>query len=143
MTTCAGRHPAASKFTDCQGRFSDKTIPPEVLEPVRRQRGVDAVLVIDRWPSQPWIAGCRGPTILFSCRRAKLRDRLRRKSIETSLAGRRSACNLRAGFVTSALEHGADLFKVMDVTRHRRVETLKGYDRRAKAFRDHAGEGFL
>jgi hypothetical protein len=47
--------------------------------------------------------------------------------------------SLRAGFVTSALEHGADMFKVMDVTRHRRVETLKGYDRRAKAFRNHAG----
>jgi integrase len=49
--------------------------------------------------------------------------------------------SLRAGFVTSALEDGADMFKVMDVTRHRRVETLKGYDRRAKAFRNHAGDG--
>lgn len=54
-----------------------------------------------------------------------------------------SGHSLRAGFVTSALEHGADLFKVMDVTRHRRVETLKGYDRRARAFRDHAGSAFL
>jgi len=51
--------------------------------------------------------------------------------------------SLRAGFVTSALEHGADVLKIMDVTRHRRVETLKGYDRRAKAFRNHAGDGFL
>jgi Phage integrase family len=51
--------------------------------------------------------------------------------------------SLRADFVTSALEHGADVFKVMDVTRHRRVETLKAYDRRAKAFRDHSGKGFL
>ena len=54
-----------------------------------------------------------------------------------------SGHSLRAGFVTSALEHGADMFKVMDVTRHRRVETLKGYDRRAQAFRNHAGAGFL
>jgi site-specific recombinase XerD len=54
-----------------------------------------------------------------------------------------SGHSLRAGFVTSALEHGADLFKVMDVTRHRRIETLKGYDRRAKAFKDHAGKDFL
>jgi integrase len=54
-----------------------------------------------------------------------------------------SGHSLRAGFVTSALEHGADIFKVMDVTRHKRVETLKGYDRRAKAFRSHAGDGFL
>jgi integrase len=33
--------------------------------------------------------------------------------------------SLRAGFVTSPLENGADMFRVMDVTRHRRVETLK------------------
>ena len=50
---------------------------------------------------------------------------------------------LRSGFVTSALEDGADVFKVMDVTRHRAVATLREYDRRAKAFKDHAGKGFL
>jgi hypothetical protein len=38
---------------------------------------------------------------------------------------------------------GADVLKVMDLTRHRRVETLKGCDRRAKAFRNQAGDGFL
>lgn len=54
-----------------------------------------------------------------------------------------SGHSLRAGFVTTALDDGADLFKVMDVTRHRSVKTLKIYDRRAKAFRDHAGKGFL
>jgi site-specific recombinase XerD len=54
-----------------------------------------------------------------------------------------SGHSLRAGFVTSALEHGADLFKVMDVTRHKRLETLKGYDRRAQAFKNHAGKDFL
>jgi site-specific recombinase XerD len=51
--------------------------------------------------------------------------------------------SLRAGFVTSALEAGADLLKVMDVTRHREVKTLQAYDRRAKAFKNHAGKGFL
>lgn len=51
--------------------------------------------------------------------------------------------SLRAGFVTSALEDGADVLKVMDVTRHREVSTLKVYDRRAKLFKDHAGKGFL
>jgi site-specific recombinase XerD len=51
--------------------------------------------------------------------------------------------SLRAGFVTSALAAGADLFRVMDVTRHREVKTLRGYDRRSKAFKDHAGAKFL
>jgi site-specific recombinase XerD len=54
-----------------------------------------------------------------------------------------SGHSLRAGFVTSALETGADLLRVMDVTRHREVKTLKAYDRRAKAFKDHAGRKFL
>lgn len=54
-----------------------------------------------------------------------------------------SGHSLRAGFVTSALEAGADLLKVMDVTRHREVKTLKAYDRRARAFKDHAGRKFL
>ena len=54
-----------------------------------------------------------------------------------------SGHSLRAGFVTSALEAGADLLKVMDVTRHREVKTLKACDRRAKAFKNHAGKGFL
>jgi integrase len=54
-----------------------------------------------------------------------------------------SGHSLRAGFVTSALHHGADILRVMDVTRHREVCTLKAYDRRAKAFKQHAGEAFL
>jgi hypothetical protein len=54
-----------------------------------------------------------------------------------------SGHSLRLGFVKSALEHGADIFKVMD---HGRVETFQGCDRRDKAFRDYAREareGFL
>ncbi|WP_158810442.1 site-specific integrase [Beijerinckia sp. L45] len=51
--------------------------------------------------------------------------------------------SLRAGFVTSALEDGADTLAVMSQTRHRSVETLRKYDRRAKAFNNHAGKGFL
>ncbi|WP_131116632.1 site-specific integrase [Lichenihabitans psoromatis] len=54
-----------------------------------------------------------------------------------------SGHSMRAGFATSALASGADPFKVMDVTRHKDVSTLKIYDRRAKAFKDHAGKGFL
>lgn len=53
-----------------------------------------------------------------------------------------SGHSLRSGFVTSALQSGADVLRVMDVTRHRQINTLKVYDRRARAFRQHAGEGF-
>jgi hypothetical protein len=37
----------------------------------------------------------------------------------------------------------ASLFKMMDVSRHKSVDTLRGYVRDADAFRDHAGAGLL
>jgi site-specific recombinase XerD len=54
-----------------------------------------------------------------------------------------SGHSLRSGFLTSAAARGASLFKMMDVSRHRSVDTLRGYVREADAFRDHAGAGLL
>ena len=51
--------------------------------------------------------------------------------------------SLRAGFLTSAASRGASIFKMMDVSRHRSVDTLRGYVRDAELFRDHAGAGLL
>jgi len=51
--------------------------------------------------------------------------------------------SLRAGFITDALMHGADMLRVMDQSGHVDPKSLKIYDRRAKAFKDHAGKGFL
>jgi integrase len=51
--------------------------------------------------------------------------------------------SLRAGFATSAAANGANLFRVMDVTRHKSVDTLRGYVRSVDAFKDHAGTGLL
>lgn len=54
-----------------------------------------------------------------------------------------SGHSLRAGFATSAAARGANLFKIMDVTRHKSVDTLRGYVRNVEAFKDHAGSGLL
>lgn len=54
-----------------------------------------------------------------------------------------SGHSLRAGFVTTSLEHGVDNLKIMGITRHAKVDTLKIYDRRERDFDDHAGDGFL
>jgi site-specific recombinase XerD len=51
--------------------------------------------------------------------------------------------SLRAGFLTSAAANGADLFRLMDQSGHRSVETVRGYVRRAEEFKDHAGAGLL
>lgn len=51
--------------------------------------------------------------------------------------------SLRSGFLTSAAARGASVFKMMDVSRHRSVDTLRGYVRDADLFRDHAGDGLL
>ena len=69
---------------------------------------------------------------------------LKRAAISAKLDAKMFAGHsLRSGFVTSALASGADMFRVMDVTRHRRIETLRVYDQRAKAFDNHAGKKFL
>ncbi|WP_049823601.1 site-specific integrase [Bradyrhizobium sp. WSM2254] len=54
-----------------------------------------------------------------------------------------SGHSLRSGFLTSAAASGASIFKMMDVSRHRSVETLRGYIRDAELFKDHAGAGLL
>lgn len=58
-------------------------------------------------------------------------------------ASRFSGHSLRAGFVTSALSAGGDMFKVMDTTRHKEVRTLRAYDRRAKGFDNYVGALFM
>jgi integrase len=54
-----------------------------------------------------------------------------------------SGHSLRAGFLTSAAAKGASIFKMMDQSRHRSVETLRGYVRDAEIFKDHTGAGLL
>ena len=51
--------------------------------------------------------------------------------------------SLRSGFLTSAAESGASVFKMMEVSRHKSVDTLRGYVRRADLFHEHAGAAFL
>ncbi|MGY3393457.1 site-specific recombinase XerD [Bradyrhizobium sp. USDA 3311] len=51
--------------------------------------------------------------------------------------------SLRAGFITSALEAKVDPLKVMQQSRHVKVDTLKEYDRRENDFEHHAGSEFL
>jgi hypothetical protein len=52
-----------------------------------------------------------------------------------------SGHSLRSGFLTSAAGKGASIFKMMNVSRHKSVDTLRGYVRDAELFKDHAGAG--
>lgn len=54
-----------------------------------------------------------------------------------------SGHSLRSGFLTSAAANGASIFKMMDVSRHKSVDTLRGYVRDAELFKDHPGAGLL
>ena len=54
-----------------------------------------------------------------------------------------SGHSLRAGFLTSAAEAGASVFKLAEVNRHKSLDTLRGYVRRVDLFREHAGAAFL
>lgn len=54
-----------------------------------------------------------------------------------------SGHSLRAGWITSAAKRRASLTKIMDVSRHRSVNSVIGYVRDAELFHDHAGAGLL
>jgi integrase len=54
-----------------------------------------------------------------------------------------SGHSLRSGFLTSAALRGASIFKMMDVSRHKSMDTLRSYVRDANLFRDHTGAGLL
>jgi site-specific recombinase XerD len=54
-----------------------------------------------------------------------------------------SGQSLRSGFLTSAARRGASIFKMMDVSQHKSVETLRNYVRDAELFHDHADSGLL
>ena len=51
--------------------------------------------------------------------------------------------SLRSGFVTSAVEANAPIMKIAEQTRHRSLDMLRVYSRRANLFIDHAGAAFL
>jgi hypothetical protein len=51
--------------------------------------------------------------------------------------------SLRSGFLTSAAEAGASVFKLAEITQHRSLDTLRGYVRRVDLFKEHAGAAFL
>jgi integrase len=54
-----------------------------------------------------------------------------------------SGHSLRAGFITSAAENGANLLKIMDVSRHKSMDVMRGYVRSREMFKDYAGAGIL
>jgi site-specific recombinase XerD len=54
-----------------------------------------------------------------------------------------SGHSLRAGFLTSAAEAGASIWKLSEVSRHKSLDTLRGYVRRVDLFKEHAGAAFL
>ena len=54
-----------------------------------------------------------------------------------------SGHSLRAGLLTSAANSGASIFKMMDLSRHKSMDTLRAYIRETELFQDHAGTGLL
>ena len=94
--------------------------------------------------------GLSGEVVLAACGTQRVEDH--RPQVGVELAGRAgldpvqfAGHSLRSGFLTltSAAEAGASIWKMADQSRHRSLDTLRGYVRRADLFHEHAGAGFL
>ena len=136
-------HIRASK-TDQEGEGADIPVP--------RGGKLQPVAALSTWLAAAEIT--EGPLFRAVDRHGRVsRDALSDRAVALIVkkvvsAARLSSCgfsghSLRAGFVTSALEGDVDHFKIMRITRHKKVDTLRVYDRRENGFDDHAGEDFL
>ena len=69
-----------------------------------------------------------------------LKRRCRLAELDPAIFGSHS---LRSGFLTSGAMSGSSVFKLLEVSRHKSIETLRAYVKRADLFEDHAGAAFL
>ncbi len=103
-----------------------------------------------------WLAAARiedGPVFRSIRKGGKVEGRLSDRSVAAIVKAHAarlgldpnafSGHSLRAGFATTAAAQGRNLFKIMEVTRHKSVDTLRGYVRNSDLFKDHAGAGLL
>ena len=129
--------------TDQDGQGQEIAIPRGVkLRPVA---------AVQDWIKTAGITG--GPLLRRVDRHGKVRGALTPQSVALVVKRHADAAgldpgdfaghSLRAGFLTSAAEAGADALRMMEVSRHRRVETVAGYVRRGNLVRGHAGACFL
>lgn len=131
--------------TDQEGRGIEKAVP--------HGRHIRPVALVREWLDAASITD--GPVFRPVSRSGRVRDaaRLTDRSIGDLVkryalaAGFDPALfaghSLRAGYITTAAERGADLARIMDQSGHRDPRTVLGYIRRANAFKDHSGAGFL
>jgi len=132
--------------TDQEGKGQFVAVPHgKSLRPVAALRAwLDAAGITEGPVFRPVGKGIRGPVKPDRLSDKSIADIVKRCCAAAGFdAAAFSGHSLRAGFVTEALARGADPINVMRVTRHVEISTLVGYDRRAKAFKDHAGKKFL
>ncbi|MFE1603323.1 site-specific integrase [Methylobacterium sp. ID0610] len=131
--------------TDQEGAGFEKAIP--------HGRFVRPVALVREWLDAAGIA--EGPVFRPVSRSGRVRgaerlttrtvaDIVKRYAAAAGLdASSFGAHSLRAGYITTAAERGADMARIMDQSGHRDPRTVVGYIRRANAFKGHSGAGFL
>ena len=137
---------------DQEGRGFEKAIPTgRYVQPVRLVREwLDAASIVSGPVFRPV---SRSGRVRKSVNLGEIAPRLTDRSVANILQGYCTAAgldastfgahSLRAGYITTAAERGADLARIMDQSGHRDPRTVVGYIRRANAFKGHSGSGFL
>jgi site-specific recombinase XerD len=128
---------------DQEGQGQEVAIPRGYrLRPVEALQAWLARAEITSGPVFRPIIGARvgdGPLSAYSVATAVQR-RCRLAGIDPSTF---AAHSLRSGYLTSAAESGASIFKMIEQSRHKSMDTLRSYVRSADRFKEHSGAAFL
>lgn len=133
--------------TDQEGKGQEIVIPREVTAPV-----VCPVVALEKWLDVSKIVS--GPLFYALNRWGHILNKpIASQSIRlivkhyANIAGidskNLSAHSLRSGWITSAAENKASVFKLREVSRHKTLSILSDYVMSANKFENHAGAGLL
>ena len=159
------RDGSLGSFRACASRFRCSHSAPDIsLHRGEPTKGHGTVIAIPRGVAacpvaalKAWLDAARitaGPVFRPIAKGARVQDsRLSDRSVANIVKAHAARVgldraqfaghSLRSGFLTSAAGRGASIFKMADHSRHRSMDTLRGYVRDSEMFRNHAGDGLL
>lgn len=128
--------------TDQEGQGQQVALPHgSRIRPVEHlARWLDAASIADGRVFRSVVSGHVGGSMTAFALSLRIKLLARRAGLDAATF---SGHSLRAGYVSSAVQHGASPVAIAEQTRHRSLDMILAYNRRLNRFKQHSGAAFL